>query len=568
MNKVQDNYQTALRFAVVVLEGENLPAWQSDCIRSLTAKPALELVAVVEDGFWAERTSIPYEMVRRLICRPTTERSVRMIDDFSGVETFRISIGDLLPVDRNELVRGISENIDQLNLDFVLDFRPGVEKSSLLTGGRFGVWAFDFGGRPGAGDPVLADLRGGHLTTRARLKRFDEETGDWSTLMSGEIRTTAHSPGSTVDSVLASASKWPELVFNKLLKDPSSGRSASVGGENIHEVQHAGITEALTLLGRTIIGFSWRIRRAFFVHDQWNIGIVKSPIQSFLDADFQPEIEWIPDLPTHCFRADPFGVTVNQDRVLFFEQLDYREKRGKIRYIQFRGDSLSAEGEVDLDTDVHLSYPYVFTYEDDIYCVPETYEAGEIALYRATAFPSKWEKIAILVDNFPGADASLFMRDDRWWLACTRVGDGSNDKLHLWYADDIKGPWSPHSGNPVKIDARSARPAGTPFWHAGTLYRPAQDSSGSYGGRIVINRVDELTPDSFAEQSIVIVGPFVDSVYPDGFHTISAMGDWTVIDARRSMFDSRAFIGAARRGFTNLLARLHVGKRVTEQRPL
>ena len=61
--------------------------------------------------------------------------------------------------------------------------------------------------------------------------------------------------------------------------------------------------------------------------------------------------------------------------------------------------------------------------------------------------------------------------------------------LHIWWSDDLFGQWRPHAANPVKIDARSARPAGTPFVHAGTLYRPAQDCSHTYGGAVAICRV-------------------------------------------------------------------------------
>ena len=73
--------------------------------------------------------------------------------------------------------------------------------------------------------------------------------------------------------------------------------------------------------------------------------------------------------------------------------------------------------------------------------------------------------------------------------------------------------------------------------------------------------VDELTPDTFSEQSVTVVGPFADSKYPDGIHTISAMGDWTIVDARRSIFDSRAFIGAVKRGLLKFSWKLARGKR-------
>ena len=41
---------------------------------------------------------------------------------------------------------------------------------------------------------------------------------------------------------------------------------------------------------------------------------------------------------------------------------------------------------------IHTSYPYVVIDDGAIYCVPETHQAREIALYRATSFPVTWEK--------------------------------------------------------------------------------------------------------------------------------------------------------------------------------
>jgi len=90
--------------------------------------------------------------------------------------------------------------------------------------------------------------------------------------------------------------------------------------------------------------------------------------------------------------------------------------------------------------------------------------------------------------------------------------------------------------NPVKCDVRSSRPGGTPFVHDGALYRPAQDSSKSYGGALTINRITSLSQDEFREEPRVHLEPFRDSPYPDGLHTLSAAGSITVLDGKRMAF--------------------------------
>ncbi len=52
----------------------------------------------------------------------------------------------------------------------------------------------------------------------------------------------------------------------------------------------------------------------------------------------------------------------------------------------------------------------------------------------------------------------------------------------------------------------------------------------------MINRVSRLAPTEFAEQPAAVVEPFAKSPFPDGIHTISRVGDVTLIDSKRYRF--------------------------------
>jgi hypothetical protein len=194
-----------------------------------------------------------------------------------------------------------------------------------------------------------------------------------------------------------------------------------------------------------------------------------------------------------------------------------------------------AKARVAIELPIHVSYPYLLEDQDRVYCVPETYQAREIALYEAEKFPHKWRKVASLIRNFPAVDGTVFQYDGRWWLACSSYPMG-RDSVFMWHAQDLFGPWRPHSRNPVKTDIRSSRSAGTPFIHGGFLYRPAQDSSRTYGGRIVINRVTRLTPTEFEEEPAAVIEPYANGPYPYGVHTVAAVGDVTILDGQRRRF--------------------------------
>jgi len=115
--------------------------------------------------------------------------------------------------------------------------------------------------------------------------------------------------------------------------------------------------------------------------------------------------------------------------------------------------------------------------------IPESSRSATIDLYRATRFPGGWVHEAVLVAGVVASDATLLRHGGRGWLFAT-VGEGGgsySDTLHLWHADDFRGPWAPHPGNPVLIDVASARPAGPIVLRDGALIRPVQDCRGGYG---------------------------------------------------------------------------------------
>ena len=217
---------------------------------------------------------------------------------------------------------------------------------------------------------------------------------------------------------------------------------------------------------------------------------------------------------------------------LLVETFDYGTSRGSIAAIDEQGRPLG-DGPI-LDLEGHASYPYLVEDGGEVYCVPQ-HDGPGIRLFRGRRYPTDWEDVGVLVPDVHARDATLFVHEDRWWLAFTDATRRPMTHLHLWYADAIRGPWRPHTTNPVKIDARSSRPAGTPFRTENALYRPAQDCSRRYGGAVAFCRVDLLTPTAFSEQVVRVLdslpGPYGRSV-----HTVSAWGDRTLVDGQRAVF--------------------------------
>ncbi len=280
--------------------------------------------------------------------------------------------------------------------------------------------------------------------------------------------------------------------------------------------------------------------------DEWNIGVVYQPINSFLRASpLESQIHWLPTSERGKFLADPFGVVRDQTLYILCEEFDYRTDKGRIVCIELEGKN-SSPRKAAIEFPFHTSYPYLVENQGETYCIPETHQTREIRIYKAVEFPTNWTRASILIENFAGLDPTVFQYQDRWWLTSVEHNN-SLDKLYLWHAPALFGPWKPHPANPIKTNRSSSRPAGTPFTHSGYLYRPSQDNTRTYGGRIMINRILRLTPTEFKEELAAIVEPNLDGLYPDGLHTISAVGNVTLLDGKRFPFGKKLYYRLFRR---------------------
>ena len=62
-----------------------------------------------------------------------------------------------------------------------------------------------------------------------------------------------------------------------------------------------------------------------------------------------------------------------------------------------------------LEKDYHLSYPFVFEFENNFYMVPETESNNNIELYKCTDFPRKWEYHGEIMNNVSAVDTTILI---------------------------------------------------------------------------------------------------------------------------------------------------------------
>lgn len=275
-----------------------------------------------------------------------------------------------------------------------------------------------------------------------------------------------------------------------------------------------------------------------FITDLWRIGIIQAPIQQIatVGALDRFPIKWIDAPRSLSFLADPFGLWRDGKLYLFAEAYDYRTQCGNIVVFVLDAALNVIEQRTVLAEPWHLSYPFVFEAEGETWMLPEGYKSGKLALYRATDFPWKWEKVPAF--SFPSAaiDATPLFAEGCWWMFYTppKPRAARTSVLMLARADNLLGPWQNVTEQPVRQDKSGARMGGTPFLHQGNIVLPTQDCSQTYGGAL---RLLEIPPASLQmpqfSSGALLQAPASSAPFTDGLHTLSAVGDITLIDTKR-----------------------------------
>ncbi len=519
---------TTLRFGVIS-DGSRLRAWQRRCVQDLVDSGVAELaVVVVEDRRRAARGS-----GGRLVRSSAAERDVDAGDLYRSVPTVRV------------------EDVDALRtygLDFVLHFGQAPLSSELLSLPSHGVWSFQHGT---GGTPVAFwELHAGDHVITASLTRLTGAPDGAIVLRQGVFAVRKTSYRRTADAVCFGGIAWPRQVCVDIRNGEAAARGHTSRAERSRDEGRPGLRSRAAVAAAQLWSRARQVSANVFAERVWNVGVVDAPIHAFLQPGFRPRIRFLPLPLDDQFFADPFGLVEGPTTTILCEAFDRRTWHGSIAAVRVDGAAAVAAPVVVLADEAHMSYPFLVQEDGHTYCVPERRGAREVALYLAREFPGKWVRVATLLEDVDAVDATVFRHQDRWWLAYTDSALGLSDNLCLAHAEALRGPWRPHPGNPVKRDVRSSRPAGTPFVHHGTLYRPAQDASRTYGGRVVINRVTTLSPTRFEEESVATVEPDPLGPFPNALHTLATAGPFTLVDGRRDTFAMPrigAMVGTLRR---------------------
>ena len=531
-----------LRFGLY-LEDATLPNWQRQCVELLRSAGVAALCVVIRgvrespDGGCQSEPAMSLPRATEALRKP-----------WSGVELCREVVADAIgDAETSDILCRLNQDragccrpdpaalrsIRMQHLDFVLDFGGGWTGMEYCA--TYGVWRFARCAGPfGAYPFIYALCRRNHIV-RFSLDAVLPGSLCAQTLYEGCLPARGKSTSDVCRDVLVQAMKWPMLAATYLsLNGNLPLRPGAPRPSPPHRESHRKLMARLVIrdLRQAIMAKS----DGLFFLDIWNVGVSRMDVRDLLRGQKMPHVQWLPRHKLANYIADPFVLECGRTEVkCLVEDYSYFG-RGKISQVTFRqaGQGPGLEVKPLLDRPYHLSYPYLFSHDNNLYCVPESYESNCSILYRFEN--GRLAPVRQIVNNRRITDPSLLFRDGYFWMFCGIQDDEDQANLYIFYAKDLEQPWRPHPLNPVKTDVRSSRSAGQIIDANGELYRPTQDCSVAYGYGICINKIEALTTTRFAETPVISIAPEELARGCRGIHTLSFKDDVVVVDGRFRSF--------------------------------
>lgn len=439
--------------------------------------------------------------------------------------------------------------IREANVDVMFRFGFRIIRGEILNTARYGVWSFHHddnreyrGAPPGfwemyEGNPVsgtilqiLTDsLDGGHVIYRS-LSATDFQ----SLYLNRNARYWK-----TADFAIRRLRDLHRHGWNYIQSLPEY-QEPNEYKKGIYKTPRAPVM-AKFLARLAVSGLRKEIKSRLLVpRNQWFVALRKRQ-GSRTVLDDQRDYRILP-MPKGRFYADPCLLKRNGKNYLFFEDFSFSAGKAVISCMELDADGNGGKSETVLERDYHLSYPFVFESQGQVYMLPETKGNRTVELYRAEDFPRRWVLEKTLLENVNAVDPTLFEHNGKLWLFVNIAAEGASthDELHVFHADTPLGEWTPHPKNPVVSDVRRARPAGALFFEDGRLIRPAQDCSVRYGYALVLNQVDKLSEIEYEERPQQRIGP----EWQKGSlcsHTYSRTEDFEALDGMFARKELRLF---------------------------
>lgn len=529
-----------------LVDGLIFKKWQYEIFKHIESQPNLKLEVIIVRASPSSFTSNGSFFYRASQALDRKFFSVKN-DIFSNVDIKKYAYDtSVIRIDGKEKRYSYQfpndkiEEIKALKLDVLIRFGFGILKGDILNAAQYGVWSLHHGDNliNRGGPPAFWEVVNRESVTGITLQRLSEDLDGGQVIKKSYIKTDNTSFYRNKNQAFWAGVELFNLALDEVEKGnltlPDEGGNPFIGIYSHPLYRDPGNMSSLKImikfwLRRIKEGFTERMNSP-----QWYL------LYKFRDDEkIEKSIFRFKGLypPKGFDWADPFIIRKNGKFFLFFEELEIRFGKGHISLLEFNDKGvLSSTGPKKvIEERYHLSYPYVFSYNEQFYMLPESADAAELWLYECEEFPEKWKKKHQIFSNKSIYDASLILHEDYWYLFGTEIlsEGGSRDQyLHIYYSNSLTGAeWHSHPMNPITQDVRGARPAGKIFREEGKIFRPGQIGAPKYGYGIQFYEILELSPTGFKEVRIDRMLPKWNDEL-QACHTFNTESGFSVVDAQ------------------------------------
>lgn len=490
---------------------------------------------IAKNGIYAALSRISFSFVLTLE-RKILKRDKRYEDhlrefDLLPLVPDKIAIAPI--VSKSGFVYRFSEadiaKVKSLDLDILIRCGTGILRGEILRAARHGIISFHHAdNRINRGSPPgFWEVYFRHDTTGFTLQRLTEELDGGDVLMRGHFQTQYYYLLNEA-ALFEKSNSYLKCLVEEIATNgrlPASIPSVPYSHQLFRVPTAYEVAVYLTKLCFLI--FRKKVRELVGIRYRWNV--------AYVQGGWRNAVLWRAKrltAPEMHFLADPFVVCKEGERVCFVEEIDCRNGRGHIAAYK-----ISEQGGVRVGTALketfHLSFPYIFEYQQELFMCPETSENKDIRIYKCMKFPLRWRLEKIIMKDVSAADTLLFEKDGRWWMLTNTDSANSGDycsELSIFSSDSpFAEQWKPHPRNPVIVDSARARNAGL-LRDGDSLFRVAQAQGFDlYGKSSAICKIVELNDSNYDEAIVSEIRPAFtkDAV---GTHHMHSDGDVTVFD--------------------------------------
>lgn len=513
------------KFAIM-LNREELYPWQIKVLEEIQKTGLAECVLIIvrkekqahQKNIFQKITqkNLLFEQYKKRKLNPTlyAPKQYAPIKNVEKIEVEPIRTGK----NNEQLNQQEVEQIKSRNLDFIIRFGFGILKGEVLQAARWGIWSYhhadeqEFRGGPAGYWEIVKkkNIQG------VILQQLTEKLDAGKIILKRHFHVLHDSYAANVTKLHIHSADMPAqaiTMISKGLMQPDSWVPVTTKAPIYHyPTNFQFIRFACQMLINKIKASYIRI----FKQENWMV-ISKENNQ----------VRYMAPKANHEYYADPFILSGKDENLIIAEHYSYKTRKGNIVVIK---PGINQSKTV-IEKDTHLSYPFVYNENGKTFVIPEESGAGKVNLYQWNEDTYELDFKTTLLD-LPVIDPSILKHNGKYYLMGGIKDECPNEKLYIYFANQLEGPYVAHPKNPVKCDPRGSRMGGGFIPTEDGIIRPGQYSVKHYGEKLWFFKINTLNETDYEETFQYEMTPDQKAPFKCGLHNYHKIDTFEVYDQK------------------------------------